>query len=79
FDIYGTYYKTIAVKNVKHFQPFGNLVYYNTDNEIRAYNLKTAEESKFEMPLTEFENFRLEMGVLALHTAGSILLYAPGK
>lgn len=79
FDIYGTYYKTIPVKNVKQFQPFGNLVYYHTGNEIKAYNVKTAEELNFETPLIEFKNFRLEMGILALQTAESIQLYSPAK
>jgi hypothetical protein len=79
FDIYGTYYKTIPVKNVKQFQPFGNQVYYNTGNEIKAYNLKTADETHFEIPLTEFKNFRLEVGILTLQTNEAIQLYAPAQ
>ena len=79
FDIYGTYYKTIPAKNVKQFQPFGELVYYHTGNEIKAYNLKTLEEIRFEIPYTEFKNFRLEMGVLVLQTSEYIRLFAPGK
>lgn len=79
FDIYGTYYKTIPVKNAKQFQPFGNLVYYTTGHEIKAYDLRTADELAFEIPLTEFKNFRLEMGVLALQTNDNIQLFAPVK
>jgi hypothetical protein len=79
FDIYGTYYKTIPVKNVKQFQPFGSLVYYNDGNEIKAYNLKTADETQFETPLTEFKKFRLEVGILTLQTKDSIQLYTPAQ
>jgi hypothetical protein len=79
FDIYGTYYKTIPVKNVKQFQPFGNLVYYNTGNQIKAYNLKTADETEFEIPVAEFKNFRLEVGVLTLQTNETIQLYTPAQ
>ena len=79
FDIYGTYYKTIPVKNIKQFQPFGNQVYYNTGNEMKAYNLQTADESQFEMPLREFKNFRLEMGILTLQTTEGIQLYTAAK
>ena len=79
FDIYGTYYKTIPVRNAKQFQPFGNLVYYNSGNEIRAYDLRTADEVIFEIPLAEFKSFRLEMGVLVLQTEDSVQLYAPAN
>lgn len=79
FDIYGTYFKTIPVKNIKQFQPFGNQVYYNTGNEMKAYNLQTADESQFEMPLREFKNFRLEMGILTLQTTEGIRLYTAAK
>lgn len=79
FDIYGTYYKTIPVKNAKQFQPFGNLVYYHTGDEIKAYDLRTADELTFTAPVREFKNFRLEMGMLVLQTKDSIRLYAPVK
>ncbi len=79
FDIYGTYYKTIPIKNIKQFQPFSNLVYYNSSNEIKAYNLKTADETQFEIPLSEFKNFRLEVGILTLQTNEGIQLFAPAK
>lgn len=79
FDIYGTYYKTIPAKNIKQFQSFGNLVYYNTGNQIKAYNLKMADETQFEIPLAEFKNFRLEVGILTLQTDEAIQLYTPAQ
>ncbi len=79
FDIYGTYYKTIPVKDIRQFQPFGDQVYYSTGNEIKAYNLKTTDEVTFETPLTEFKNFRLEMGTLLLQTTENIQVYTPAQ
>ena len=76
FDIYGTYYKTIPVKNATQFQPIGDWVYYLVDKKVKAYNIKTTEEKEFEMPLPDFRNFRLEMGILMLQIDKSIVLYS---
>jgi hypothetical protein len=79
FDIYGTYYKTIPVKDIKQFQPFGNLVYYNRGNEVKAYDLRTSDEFQFQIPIEDFKSFRLEMGVLVLQIKEAIQLYTPAK
>ncbi|MDQ3046417.1 MAG: hypothetical protein M3R27_02635 [Bacteroidota bacterium] len=76
FDIYGTYFKTIPVKNVTHFQPIGEWVYYQSENSVKAYNMKTTEENEFKLPLSEFRNFRLEMEILMLQTTSGIVLYS---
>ena len=76
FDIYGTYYKTIPVKNATQFQPIGDWVYYLVDKKVKAYNIKTTEEKEFQMPLPDFRNFRLEMGILMLQIDKSIVLYS---
>lgn len=76
FDIYGTYYKTIPIKNVKNFQPITDWVYFISDSTVKAYNTKTTEEKQFEMPIQNFKNFRLEMGILMLQTEKSIILYS---
>lgn len=76
FDIYGTYYKTIPLKNLNYFQPIGDWVYYIFENTVKAYNIKTTEEKQFEIPLKNFKKFSLEMGVLLLQTENSILLYS---
>lgn len=75
FDIYGTYYKTLPIKNVQFIQPLGNLVYYKNNNKIQAYNIKTTEESAFEVPLADFLTFRLELNELVLQTAENIIIY----
>lgn len=76
FDIYGTYYKTIPIKNVAHFQPITDWIYFLLDKKIMAYNLKTTEEKGFEIPKTDLINFRLETGVLILQNSHSINLYS---
>ena len=76
FDIYGTYYKSIPMKDSPHFQPIGDWVYYISNKIVKAYNIVTTEEKQFDMPLTDFQNFRLETGTLIIKTKNSILLYA---
>lgn len=76
FDIYGTYYKTIPVKNANQFQPIAEWIYYLADKKVKAYNIKTTEEKEFEMPIADFKNFRLEMDVLMLQNEKSISLFS---
>lgn len=76
FDIYGTYYKTIPIKNTKQFQPIGEWVYYLLDKKVKAYNIKTTEEKEFEMPIFDFINFRLEMDILMLQSEKGISLFS---
>lgn len=76
FDIYGTYYKTVPVKNVKQFQVIGNMIYYMTENKIKAYNTETTEESDFSIPAPDFLGFRLEVETLFLQTPTGISVYA---
>ena len=79
FDVYGTYYKTIPVKNVHRFQPIGDWVYYMDGKTAKAYNVKTTEEHEFNMPLSTFTGFRLEMGLLMIQTEQGIAVYAAEK
>jgi hypothetical protein len=76
FDIYGTYYKTVPVKNAKEFQVIADWVYYSSGNKIKAYNIKTTDESEFEVPESEFSSFRLEVKSLFLQTSKGISIFA---
>lgn len=76
FDVYGTYYKTIPVKDALRFQPIGDLVYFISDKKVKSYNTKTTEEKQYELPMKEFESFRLEIGVLMLRSAKAVYLYS---
>lgn len=77
FDVYGTYFKTIPVKNVSKFQPIGDWVYYLESKKVKAYNIKTTEEKEFEMPVNDFKNFRLELDNLVLQLETGIAIYVP--
>jgi hypothetical protein len=74
FDNYGTYYKTLPLKNLKYFQPIGDWVYYADGKKIRASNIKTAEEKEFTAP-ADFKGFRLENDILLLQDEHSVTLY----
>jgi len=76
FDIYGTYYKTIPLKQVKSFQPLGDYIYYKSEEKIKAYNIKTTEEKEFSLPLTDFDSFSLQIGVLVLGKKGQIAIFS---
>lgn len=76
FDIYGTYYKTIAAKGLRYFQPLGDVVYFESEKKIKSYNIKTTEEKEFIMPSTDFDNFRLETNIFFLRTNKAIRLYS---
>jgi len=80
FDIYGTYYKTISIPNIQHFQPIGEWVYFMTaDNKIEAYHIKTSDIKQFNIPSENFINLRLETDILFLQNKDSILLYNEAK
>ena len=76
FDIYGTYFKTISIKNAEQFQVIGDWIYFISEKKAKAVNIKTGEEKEFEMPVAEFQNFRLEMGILMIQDKQSIYFYS---
>ncbi len=76
FDIYGTYYKTIPLKNLQSFQPISEWVYYQSEQQIKAYNTKTTEEKEFILPQPDFDSFSLQMGNLFLKNKNKISIYA---
>ena len=74
FDNYGTYYKTLPLKDLQYFQPIADWVYYADGKKIRAYNIKTTEEKEFDAPV-DFKAFRLENDILLLQDEHSVTLY----
>ena len=76
FDVYGTYSKVIPITNLSEFQPIGTWIYYFSKEKITAYNIETIEEKEFQVPLKEFQSFRLELGQLIIKTNNSIYIYS---
>ncbi len=50
FDIFGTFNKIIALKNLKNFQVNETIVYYKKDSSMCSYNFKTFEDACKHIP-----------------------------
>jgi hypothetical protein len=64
FDIYGTYFKTIPIKGLTHFQVKEDLLIYFSEGSIRSYDLKKLTAAEMAFPGTsdvrvEKENYFL--------------------
>jgi hypothetical protein len=55
FDRYGTYLKTIPVKNISSFQIFNNSIFYTENNTLKSIDIKTYEEKIMKLPLLDEE------------------------
>lgn len=79
FDVFGSYFKTIPIKNLNSFQVTdGNIVYYK-DNQLYTYNSKLIEESSFEIPIKEVISARAEKNLLFIQKEKSVEIYSVGK
>lgn len=50
FDKYGSYFKTIPLKNMQYFQIEGNNLISSSENNIRIYDLKNFNETNKKLP-----------------------------
>lgn len=50
FDIFGTYIKTIPLKDLERFQVFENRVVYFVDNKLHIYNTLDYTQTELELP-----------------------------
>ena len=46
FDIYGTYFKTIPIKGLQHFQVKDNTMFYYMNGVLKSYNVKDLTEKE---------------------------------
>ncbi len=58
FDIYGTYFKTIPVKGLQHFQVKDNILFYYSDGILKSYNIK--DLSQKELAFKNVTDVRIE-------------------
>ncbi|MHB8260552.1 MAG: hypothetical protein ACYDCN_01955 [Bacteroidia bacterium] len=58
FDIYGTYFKTIPVKGLQHFQVKDNILFYYSEGILKSYNMK--DLSQKELPFKNVNDVRIE-------------------
>ena len=58
FDIYGTYFKTIPIKNLQRFQVKDNNMFYYIGGILKSYNIK--DLSQKELPFKNVADVRVE-------------------
>ena len=58
FDIYGTYFKTIPVKGLQHFQVKDNFMFFYMDGILKSYNIKDLTQK--ELPFKSVTDVRIE-------------------
>ncbi|MFL5751805.1 MAG: hypothetical protein ACJ76F_00240 [Bacteroidia bacterium] len=72
FDIYGTYYKTITLKNLRSFQLKDEEIFYYKDKQLNAYQTKLLSEYKMPVPDTSIANARVDKGRFYFEYADSL-------
>ncbi len=77
FDLYGTYYKTIPLKNLKSFQVIGEELLYIDQNKLINFHLKKLEMKEILLPPHDsLLNARIEQKELYLLTTASLSFYS---
>lgn len=67
FDIFGTYIRTIPIKNAQSFEVRRDRLYYFVDSTLHVYNMRTFESQPFPMPAGDWSGLRdarVERGLL---------------
>ena len=77
FDLFGTYYKTLPIKNVYSMQAKDNDLYYMSNGELRTYNFKTLVDKKIDLPVNDsITACRFEQNRLLLLSANELQFYS---
>lgn len=77
FDVFGTYSKTIPIKNLNHFQVDDDAIVWYQNPQIRRYELLTNEESVYEQPSdSSAVDMRLEKGSVFVQYKDSTIIYS---
>jgi hypothetical protein len=79
FDLFGTYYKTIPIKNIAAFQIVGDELFYFKEKKGYTFHLKTLADTPYEMPDiadTTVQSIRIENQKLFLLKPGALNIYS---
>jgi len=77
FDLYGTYYKTIPIRNLHSFQLIGDELLYADSGAFHSFHLKRLEEREIILPKHDsIVNARIEQKELYLLTTASLNFYS---
>jgi hypothetical protein len=77
FDLYGTYFKTIPLKNLKSFQVINDEILFLDQNKLISFHMKKLEEKEILLPPHDtLVNARIEQKELFLLTTTSLNFYS---
>lgn len=76
FDIYGTYYKTIPVKNLKAFQLRDEEVIYYEQKQLKAYQMKFLNEYTMPVPDTAIVQAKADKGRFYFEYPDSVKVFS---
>jgi hypothetical protein len=76
FDIYGTFYKTIPLKNLNSFQPRDLEIYFFQENKLWDYHTKELWQIDLQLPDTSIISARTEKGIYYLQYKDSVSIYS---
>lgn len=75
FDIFGTYVKTIPIKNIYRLQAVEDLLFFTTDEKFFRFSLKTLEQNEIVLPETAVRQVLIESNKIYLLTHAALKVY----
>ncbi len=75
FDIFGNYKKLIPIKGLQSFQAKDNQLTYVENGTLKTFDLKTLQENKVKMPITNYDSYRVENNKLFIFHENIIEVY----
>lgn len=75
FDVYGTFYKNVPIKNLESFQTVSDNIVFSTTRFIKNFNTKTLVEDSVALPAVAI-SARVEKSNLYLQTEKSVAIYS---
>jgi len=76
FDIFGTYYKTIPITGINHFQVHNNNLYYSIGKQFYNFDMTLLEKKQIRLPEANFKQIRIEEKMLYLLGNDELKIYA---
>ena len=75
FDLFGTFVKTIPVKDATYLDLDNNHVFYVQGEQLYVYNQKTFKESKISIPVKSLKGFGVSKDRFYFHDAEGVKVY----
>lgn len=75
FDIYGTFYKNIPLKNLKEFTVDNNCIYYTQDKKIQSFDHKLLNTLSVELSDTTASQVIAQNKLIYMHYSDSACVY----